>query len=107
MSKVKITQDDETVFYIEAAAQSHEEETLLSKESVGAASISKLEKTLTKSVSGIADVTNAVLNKIKSANNPDEIEVEFGISVSADLKAIIAETSSECSFKVTMKWNKD
>jgi hypothetical protein len=35
---------------------------------------------------------------------PDEIEIEFGVSLHAQAGAIIAETSGDANFKVSLTW---
>ena len=35
---------------------------------------------------------------------PDEIEVEFGVRLSADVSAIVAKASSETNFKASLRW---
>lgn len=40
------------------------------------------------------------------AQQPDEIEVEFGIKVNAEAGAIIAKTSGEANFRIVLRWTK-
>ncbi|MEY9861346.1 hypothetical protein ABH935_006987 [Catenulispora sp. GAS73] len=40
------------------------------------------------------------------ANTPDEIELEFGLSLSADAKMVVATSAAAANFKVTLKWSK-
>ncbi len=38
---------------------------------------------------------------------PDEIQVEFGLLLSAEAGAVLAAASATANFKVTMTWRKD
>ena len=38
---------------------------------------------------------------------PQEIEIEFGIQLSAQVGAIVAHTSGEANFKVTLRWKRE
>jgi hypothetical protein len=58
-----------------------------------------------ESLTLIENVTNSFVKKISGLENPpQEFEVEFGIVFKVDLGAIIAKTSAEGNFKVSLKW---
>ncbi|WP_263972375.1 CU044_2847 family protein [Spongiactinospora rosea] len=38
---------------------------------------------------------------------PDEISVEFGLSLSAEADVVISSTSAQASFKVSLVWRKE
>jgi hypothetical protein len=40
------------------------------------------------------------------ANAPEEIEIEFGIQLSAELGVIVAHTAGEANFRVTLGWKR-
>jgi NTP-dependent ternary system trypsin peptidase co-occuring protein len=40
------------------------------------------------------------------AEPPDEIAIEFGVKLSADVGAIIARTGGEANFKISLRWQK-
>lgn len=55
--------------------------------------------------SRIQPVAAAVVAKLREvADAPDEIEVEFGVQLSADVGAIVAKVSGEANFKVVLRW---
>jgi hypothetical protein len=38
---------------------------------------------------------------------PDEVELEFGIQLSAEFGAVVAKTAGEANFRVRMRWSGD
>jgi len=38
------------------------------------------------------------------SDRPQEIEIEFGIQLSAEIGAIVAHTAAEANFRVTLRW---
>lgn len=40
------------------------------------------------------------------ANTPDEIGLEFGLSLSADANLVVATSAAQANFKVTLNWSK-
>jgi hypothetical protein len=55
----------------------------------------------------VKPIANAVLNKVNSLNQPaDEVEVKFGVKITAELGAIVASGKSEVNYEITLKWNR-
>lgn len=52
----------------------------------------------------IAPVGNALLNSLKDINTPDEINLEFGISLGGKTGIIFASAETEATFKVSVTW---
>jgi hypothetical protein len=53
----------------------------------------------------VAEAVSAQLGKLEeSALMPDETQVEFGVSVSAEADVLIVKGGGESSFTVTMTW---
>jgi hypothetical protein len=49
----------------------------------------------------------AVIGKLRDlADPPDDIEVEFGIKLTAAAGAVLASAGVEANYKVTLKWQK-
>jgi hypothetical protein len=42
-----------------------------------------------------------------SADWPEEIEVEFGVKLSADSNVIIARAGGEANFRIALKWSRE
>lgn len=55
----------------------------------------------------IAPVGNALLKSLKDINTPDEINLEFGISLGGKTGIIFASAESEASFKISITWKND
>jgi len=50
----------------------------------------------------------AVVERLRRvAEPPDEIEVEFGIRLSAELGAFIAKTAGDANFSITLRWKRE
>jgi hypothetical protein len=50
----------------------------------------------------------ALVEKLRTlVDAPDEIDVEFGVQLSADVGAIVARTGGEANFKITLRWRRD
>ena len=48
--------------------------------------------------------TAAVRSLRTMADRPQEVEIEFGIKLSAEVGAVIAHTAAEANFRVTLRW---
>jgi hypothetical protein len=55
---------------------------------------------------GIKPIINAITNSL-SEIKPNEVEVKFGFSITGEANFIIPKISSEASFEITLKWNKN
>ncbi|MCP4695350.1 MAG: hypothetical protein GY862_00670 [Gammaproteobacteria bacterium] len=49
----------------------------------------------------------AVLDTFRNVNQPDEINLEFGVKFNGKLGAILASAGTEANFKVSLKWKND
>ncbi|MBP0020195.1 MAG: hypothetical protein J7647_21900 [Cyanobacteria bacterium SBLK] len=59
-----------------------------------------------EALNAIRPVANAIVDKVQSLNRPaDEVEVKFGVKMSAGLGAIIASGNAEVNYEITLKWN--
>jgi hypothetical protein len=54
-------------------------------------------------------VASGLISKLRSiADPPDEVQVEFGLSLSANVGAVlVAGASAGANYKVTLKWTKE
>ena len=65
------------------------------------------QKSFESAIDKVKPVANAVITRMRSLNEPaDEVEVKFGIKMSAELGAIIAAGSGEVNYEITLKWTK-
>jgi hypothetical protein len=64
-------------------------------------------RTLEEALDRIRPIANAVIQKINSIDIvPDELEVKFGIKLSADANIIVSKTSAEANFEFKLVWKK-
>ena len=50
----------------------------------------------------------AIVERLRGvADAPDEIQVEFGIQLSAELGAFVAKASGDANFSVTLRWKRE
>jgi nicotinamide mononucleotide (NMN) deamidase PncC len=59
----------------------------------------------------LAEVRDAAAETIaqfqEMAQQPDEVEIEFGVKLNAEAGAIIARTGMEGHFQVTLRWSRE
>ena len=111
MTLVKFEQEDGSSIYIEIDEKLPKSQVqnpdLQGLVGVGDDTIRKASETLEKSLSGIKTIGDAIMNKVRSLNEPaDEVEVKFGIKLSADLDVVVAKGSAEANYEITLKWDK-
>lgn len=69
--------------------------------------IVKAGRTLEAALAGVQPVVHALVSKFNAVvEGPETISVEFGISLSGEARAIIANASTEANFKVSMSWKR-
>ncbi|WP_322508978.1 CU044_2847 family protein [Anaerolinea sp.] len=74
----------------------------------GAEEIRKAGKTFETALEQIRPIAQGILKKLRSLHEaPDEIEVEFGLSLNAEVGAVIASSGVEANYKVTLTWKKE
>ncbi|NES06555.1 MAG: hypothetical protein F6K22_29310 [Okeania sp. SIO2F4] len=66
----------------------------------------KANKSFDAAMEKIKPVANTIIKKVRSMNEPaDEVEVKFGIKLSAEMGAIIASGEAEVNYEITLKWH--
>lgn len=67
--------------------------------------IGKASKTLEQALDGIGPTAAAIVQKLRAGiDSPHEIEVEFGVTLSSEVGAIVARASGEAHFKIVARW---
>ncbi|SRR6266496_1673597 len=62
-------------------------------------------QTFEQALSKIRPATEKVITTLRGlAHKPNEIEMEFGFSLSAAAGVVIASASTEANYKVTLRW---
>lgn len=70
--------------------------------------VDKATQTFESALETVKPIANAIITKIGSIKQPaDEVEVKFGIKISAQLGAVVASGNSEVNYEITLKWKKD
>ena len=60
------------------------------------------------SLDSIKPIASAIISKLSHIDNaPDEIGVEFGLSLKADANAILTKMGADANFKVNLSWKKE
>lgn len=76
--------------------------------SLGESIVQTAQQTLGSALENIRPLANTIVSKVKNLNEPaDEIEVKFGIKMSAELGAVIASGNAEINYEITLKWYKE
>ncbi|MBK1990070.1 hypothetical protein A0J48_021500 [Sphaerospermopsis aphanizomenoides BCCUSP55] len=68
--------------------------------------IAKAQKSFEEAIDNIKPLVANIANKFKDLG-PKEMEVKFGIKLSADAGAFITSVGGEVNFEITVKWSKD
>ncbi|MFM6349333.1 MAG: CU044_2847 family protein [Dolichospermum sp.] len=70
--------------------------------------VHKATQTFESALETVKPIANAIITKVSSLKQPaDEVEVKFGIKISAQLGAVVASGNSEVNYEITLKWKKD
>lgn len=73
----------------------------------GAGNLAKdLKIQVAEAVTPAVEAAKVVMDKIREAR-PHAVEVKFGVKASAEGNWVVAKTSAECSFEITMAWTRD
>lgn len=69
--------------------------------------VARAGRSLGEMVAGIRPVAEHFVQGFRGmVHAPDEIAVEFGVSLSAKADVIISSTAAQANFKVTLKWHR-
>jgi hypothetical protein len=61
--------------------------------------------TLEQVLGRLGPALKGIVTQIReAAERPDEVEVEFGVKLSADSNVIIARAGGEANFRIALKW---
>jgi hypothetical protein len=65
----------------------------------------KARVTLEKALTDVRNAASTALRQFRTMPEaPDEVEIQFGVKLSAESGALIAKTGAEGHFDVTLKW---
>jgi len=65
----------------------------------------RTDKTFEEATDTVVPAASGLLSRLRAAHDPaDEINIEFGVQLSAQTGAFIASAAVEANFKVSMTW---
>jgi hypothetical protein len=65
-------------------------------------------QTLEAALARVQPAAVAIVDRLRAlADAPEEIEVEFGITLSAEVGAFVAKASGDANFRVSLRWKRD
>ena len=68
----------------------------------------KAQATFEEALAKVRPAAETVLRQLREMHqSPDEIQVEFGLKLSAEAGAIIAASGMEANYKITLTWKRD
>ncbi|NML52555.1 hypothetical protein HHL19_17970 [Streptomyces sp. R302] len=73
----------------------------------GGRSIARAERSFGQMLDTVRPVAESFVGRFRElANAPDEITLEFGVSLSAEADVVIASTATAANFSVSLTWTK-
>ena len=68
--------------------------------------VAKAQQTFEEALDKIKPVAATIISKLKEINTPaDEVEVKFGIKLTADAGAVFTSIGGEVNYEITLKWS--
>lgn len=73
----------------------------------GGRPLARAERSLGQMLDTVRPVAESFVSRFRGlANAPDEMTLEFGVSLSAEADVVIASTATEANFSVSLTWNR-
>ncbi len=70
--------------------------------------VQRAQQTFEAALEKVRPAAQAIIKKLRALHDPpDEIEVEFGLKMSAETGAVIAAAGVEANYKVTLTWKRE
>jgi hypothetical protein len=70
--------------------------------------VEQAQQTFEQAVGRVQPAVQGLLKQLRSlADTPEQIQVEFGLQLSAEVGAFVAGASTTGNFKVSMTWRRD
>ncbi|MEU7556660.1 CU044_2847 family protein, partial [Streptomyces sp. NPDC044571] len=87
--------------------QIHEVDESLVRVGRGSRSMARAEQSLDAMLDTVRPVADSFVSRFRGlAHAPDEITLEFGVSLSAEAGVVIASTATVANFSVSLTWNR-
>jgi hypothetical protein len=69
--------------------------------------VSKADETFEQALARVGPTSAAIVGRFRQMpQQPDEVEIQFGIKINAEVGAIIAKTSGEANFRIVVRWKR-
>jgi hypothetical protein len=69
--------------------------------------IVKAQQTLEKSLENVKPAARYIIQQVRQIPDaPDEVQITFGLKLSADAGAVLASAGAEANYTVTLKWTR-
>ncbi|MFB6480627.1 CU044_2847 family protein [Streptomyces virginiae] len=69
--------------------------------------MARASRSLAEMVTGIRPVAQSFVDGFRGmARAPDELNLEFGLSISAEADVVISSTAAEANFKISLTWTR-
>ncbi|MEU1041104.1 CU044_2847 family protein [Streptomyces sp. NPDC005551] len=73
----------------------------------GGRAVARAERSLGEMLDTVRPVADSFVGRFGAlANPPDEMTLEFGVSLSAEADVVIASTATQANFSVTLTWHR-
>lgn len=73
----------------------------------GGRSVARAQRSFGEMLDTVRPVAESFVGRFRGLTNaPDEITLEFGVSLSAEADVVIASTATAANFSVTLTWNR-
>ena len=70
--------------------------------------VQRAQQTFEAALDKVRPAAAAIIKKLRTLHDPpDEIEVEFGLKMSAEAGAVVASAGVEANYKVTLTWKRE
>lgn len=68
--------------------------------------VAEAQQTLESALDRVMPAAQAMIGRVRALSaKPDEVQVAFGVKLSAEAGAILAKAGGEANLTVTLKWN--
>jgi hypothetical protein len=69
--------------------------------------VEKADETFEDATAAVTPAARSLIARLRSMDDaPDEVEIEFGVQLSAQTGAFIASMAAEANFRVSMTWRR-
>ncbi|NEO21939.1 CU044_2847 family protein [Moorena sp. SIO4A5] len=68
----------------------------------------KAQQSFEEALEKVKPVASTIISKLRDLDTPaDQVEVKFGLTLTADAGAIFTSIGGEVSYEITLKWSQD